>query len=94
MQVCSTNYTGEFHLKLFNSDIVCFEKIEKFFPIAERKNGEIIPVGVCMRYIRKIREGSFFGEVYIEILNGNICQVEVRKICKLKDITEFLFGSI
>ena len=94
MQVCSTNYTGKFHLKLFNSDIVGFEKIEKFCPIAEKRNGEIIPVGVCLRYIGKIRESNVFGELFIEIVNGNISEVEVTKICKLKDITEYLSGSI
>lgn len=94
LQVCSTNYTGEFHLKLVDSVIVGFERTEKYFPIAERKSEEIISVGVCMRYIGKIREGIFFGEVLIEIVNGNICKVVITKICKLKDITEYLSGSI
>lgn len=95
LQSCSNNYTGRFCLKLFNSDIVCFDKPERVFPkvIPPGKNikvGEIIPAGICLKFIGKIREGSFFGDIDIDIKDGKICEVAIKKIYKIKDINKFL----
>jgi len=100
-QYCNTQYTGEFHLKLFNREITCLDKFEKIIPIILKENPakenvdsrEFIPIGICSEFIRKIRENNFFGEIDIKVTTGEIREIRIRKVFKLDDINKFLSDS-
>ncbi len=73
---CNSYYTGKFHLEFYDSQIVVFDKLGTIIPLKKVTDKQVtIPVDMCLRYIDKIIENSFFGEIDLNIKSGKICEV-------------------
>lgn len=90
LESCEYCYTGKFHIKLWDSQIVNFDRSEKIIPKKEVIAKKIIPVETCLKYIRKLIESSFYGDINVFLAEGKIYGVEVCIVNRLEDLAKYL----
>jgi len=90
VEVCNNRASGKLHLKMFFGEVACIDKIEKILPKEIGTNETDISIGLCSRFVDKMREHKFFGELNFNFINGKITGIEVSKIYKLSDVEIFL----
>ncbi|MEW6557529.1 MAG: hypothetical protein AB1349_09265 [Elusimicrobiota bacterium] len=81
---------GKLYFKIFSGEIVYLEKLERIFPKEKAENKILIPVGLCSKFIDRLRKDNFFGNLVFSFNNGKITEIKISQIYKLEDIKKFL----